>query len=144
MLLLMELCKRDTFGGGGKGGECSLFMPSLALLLATLWEHSDVVFKNVVGGAALQHVFDVDVFDVVVTQQNRLLAHAYRNWPVHVVIEQLVFVRLMFVKVCWRRYSLAGTLLEMVALPEYLLGSVLLPLWKAVAVLNIMHPLKGP
>lgn len=33
-----------------------------------------------------------------------------------------------------------GTLLEIVALSGYLLGSVL-PLWEAVAVLSIMHPL---
>lgn len=47
----------------------------------------------------------------------------------------------MFIRVCQGRYFLAGTLLEMVALSGPLLGSVLLSLWEAVAVLSIMHPL---
>lgn len=98
--------------------------------------------RRLLGGrAALQHVFGVQA--IVVTQQNTLLARVYSNRPVHMVIEQLVLLVCVYQSVP-EEVLLSGNTLRAGCLSGHLLGFMLLPLWEAVAVRIIMHPLKGP
>lgn len=89
----------------------------------------------------MQHVFGVQA--IVVTQQNTLLARVYSNRPVHMVIEQLVLLVCVYQSVP-EEVLLSGNTLRAGCLSGHLLGFMLLPLWEAVAVRIIMHPLKGP
>lgn len=93
------------------------------------------------GRAALQHVFGVQA--IVVTQQNRLLARVYISRPVHMVIEQLVLLVCVYQSVP-EEVLLSRNTLRAGCLSGHLSGFMLLPVWEAVAVRIVVHPLKGP